>query len=61
LERHKERLFGMYNTFHSNPEARGLGLFLTHRQVQMLGGRIEVSSIEDAGSEFKIYLPYEKN
>tara|TARA_R110002050_G_scaffold136928_1_gene260243 strand:- start:612 stop:2876 length:2265 start_codon:yes stop_codon:yes gene_type:complete len=61
LERHKQRLFGMYNTFHSNPEARGLGLFLTENQVRILGGRIEVSSIESEGSEFKVYLPYEKD
>tara|TARA_R110001592_G_scaffold69489_1_gene213146 strand:- start:6752 stop:9370 length:2619 start_codon:yes stop_codon:yes gene_type:complete len=61
LERHKQRLFGMYNTFHNNPEARGLGLFLTENQVRILGGRIEVSSIESKGSEFKVYLPYEKD
>jgi PAS domain S-box-containing protein len=61
LQRHKQRLFGMYNTFHSNPEARGLGLFLTENQVRILGGRIEVSSIESEGSEFKVYLPHEKD
>jgi PAS domain S-box-containing protein len=61
LVRHKDRLFGMYNTFHNHSEARGLGLFLSQRQVQVLGGRIDVSSTEGEGSEFKIYLPYEEN
>ena len=61
LTRHKERLFGMYNTFHSNPEARGLGLYLTENQVRILGGRIEVESLEGEGTNFKVYLPHEKD
>lgn len=61
LDRHNKRLFGMYNTFHSNPEARGLGLYLTENQVRILGGRIEVESVEGEGTNFKVYLPHEKD
>jgi len=61
LNKHKERLFGMYNTFHSNPEARGLGLYLTENQVRILGGHIEVNSIEGEGAIFKVYLPHEED
>ncbi len=61
LKRHKDRLFGMYNTFHENPEARGLGLYLLKNQVESMGGKVEVKSELSVGSTFTIYLPYEEN
>jgi len=54
LEKYGPRLFGMYNTFHGNPDARGVGLFITKNQVEALGGEIKVSSEPNVGSTFKI-------
>ena len=54
LIRNGEKLFGLYETFHRNPEARGLGLFLTHNQIDSVGGKILVESKVDEGSKFTI-------
>ncbi len=35
----------------------GLGLSITKRFIEMLGGRIEVTSTVDVGSRFTVYLP----
>ena len=54
VERYSDRIFGLMQVFHRNPEARGIGLFLCKAQVEAVGGRIEVHSKPDIGSEFKI-------
>lgn len=56
LERHREKLFGMYKTFHGNDDARGIGLFISKSQVELMGGNIEVESEPDKGSVFKIFF-----
>ena len=61
LKRHGAKLFGMYKTFHANAEARGIGLFITKNQVEVMGGRIEVESQENVGTTFKVYLRHEEN
>ncbi len=57
MKRHGEKLFSMYKTFHGNPDARGLGLYITKSQVDALGGRIEVESQPGQGSTFRVYFP----
>ena len=56
LEKNKEKIFGMYKTFHDNENATGIGLFMTKNHVETLGGKIEVLSKVNEGSEFKISL-----
>jgi PAS domain S-box-containing protein len=56
LKRHGEKLFGMYKTFHGNSDAKGIGLFITKNQVEVMGGKIEVQSEVNIGTTFKIYL-----
>jgi PAS domain S-box-containing protein len=56
LEKEGKKIFGMYKTFHGNNDALGIGLFITKNQIEAMGGKIEVDSIEDIGSNFKIYL-----
>jgi PAS domain S-box-containing protein len=56
LERYGKKLFGMYNTFHGNADAKGIGLFITKNQVEAMGGKIEVISNVGQGATFKIFL-----
>lgn len=57
LHKYKDRLFGMYNTFHGNKDAKGLGLFITKTQIEAMRGKIEVESTIDVGTTFKVYFP----
>lgn len=54
LEKYGARLFGMYKTFHNNPAARGIGLFITKNQIESMGGSVEIESKEGFGTTFKI-------
>ena len=56
LVRNKDKVFGMYKTFHPNEDAHGLGLFSTKNQVEAMNGKIEVASEVGVGSTFKVYF-----
>ncbi|MFN4150843.1 MAG: sensor histidine kinase, partial [Candidatus Sericytochromatia bacterium] len=56
LDRYGKKIFGMYKTFHNNPDARGIGLFITKNQIEALGGKIEVNSNLDEGTTFKLFF-----
>jgi signal transduction histidine kinase len=54
LKKSGDLIFGLYKRFHSNAEGKGLGLFMVKTQVEALGGKISVQSLENVGTEFKI-------
>jgi signal transduction histidine kinase len=54
LDQYGDKMFGMYKTFHSNPDAKGIGLFITKNQVETMGGSISVTSTVNIGTTFKI-------
>lgn len=56
LDKHGEKLFGMYNTFHGNENSKGIGLFITKNQIESMGGKISVESESGYGTTFKIRL-----
>lgn len=56
LKKHRDKLFGMYKTFHRNRDSRGIGLFITKNQVESMGGKIEVESQVNEGTTFKVIL-----
>ena len=43
-----------------NPGGTGLGLSIVKQIIRLLGGKINVESVENEGSLFQFYLPYEK-
>ena len=56
LERYGDKVFGMYKTFHANPDAKGIGLFITRNQIESLGGTIKIDSTVNVGTKFTIRL-----
>ncbi len=44
LEGNEQRLFGMFQTFHQHPEARGVGLFQVKNRLKSIGGDVSLES-----------------
>ena len=60
-EEFQKNMFGFFErekqTASSNSEGVGLGLSIVKGLVDLMGGRIEVKSAVDEGTEFLVYLP----
>ena len=56
LEKYNDEIFGLYKTFHSNEDSKGVGLHITKNQIEAMNGKIEVSSEIGVGTVFKIYF-----
>ena len=56
LDRHGDKIFGMYKTFHKHEDAKGIGLFITKNQIESMNGKIEVDSQVDMGTEFRLFF-----
>lgn len=56
MDRFKDKLFGLFQRFHTHTEGAGIGLHVIHSIVESYGGRIYVDSVVDRGTTFKIYL-----
>ncbi|MBC5862756.1 PAS domain S-box protein [Flavobacterium turcicum] len=54
LVKNADKIFGMYKTFTSHADARGIGLFITKNQIDAMGGNITVESEPNIGTTFKI-------
>ncbi len=57
LNKNGRKIFGLYNRFHNHVEGKGIGLFMVKKQVELLGGCIEISSEENIGTIFKLSFP----
>lgn len=56
MERHGDKLFGLYKTFANVPNSRGIGLFITRNQINAMGGKVTVESQVGVGTTFKVYF-----
>ena len=56
LNKNGDKLFGMYKTFHTNDDARGIGLYITKNQIEAMGGNIITCSELNKGTTFKVYF-----
>lgn len=57
LNMYKNQIFGMFKQFSSIRDGKGLGLYLTKSQVEMLGGTISIDSVLNVGTTFEIRMP----
>lgn len=51
------KLFTMFGRFHEHKEGTGIGLYLTKKSIEAVGGKLSVESTADVGSVFSIHLP----
>ena len=54
FEKNKDKIFGIYKTFHSGEDSRGFGLYITKSQIEVMGGKIAIESKENQGTTFTI-------
>ena len=54
MDKHGHKLFGLNKVFHSHPEAKGVGLYMTKVQIEAMGGSISATSKIDVGSTFTV-------
>jgi len=53
---YKDKVFTLYQRFHTHVEGKGLGLYLVKTQILALGGKIELESKVGEGTVFKVYF-----
>ena len=54
MDKKGDKIFGLYNRFHSHVEGKGMGLFMVKTQVEALGGKITITSEPNKGTEFTV-------
>ena len=52
----KDKIFMLYQRFHTHIKGKGIGLFMVKTQLDILEGKIEVESEKDKGTTFKVYF-----
>ncbi len=58
---YKEKLFRMFRRLHDQNEGSAIGLYLVKRVVDQTGGKLDVDSVENEGTEFKIFLTQQQD
>jgi len=56
MKKFGDKLFQMYKTFHHKKDSIGIGLFVTKKYIESLGGKVTAISEVGVDSEFSIYL-----
>ena len=54
LDKHGEKVFGLYKTFSGRQDSRGVGLFITKNQINAMGGSVDIESEPEVGTTFKV-------
>jgi ligand-binding sensor domain-containing protein/signal transduction histidine kinase len=52
----RDKLFTLYQRFHTHVDGKGMGLYLVKTQMTAMGGRIEIESKVDSGTTFSAYF-----
>ncbi|MEP5611061.1 MAG: PAS domain-containing sensor histidine kinase [Cyclobacteriaceae bacterium] len=54
MKKNAKKLFRMYETFSTNKDSRGFGLYITKNQMEAMGGKIDADSELGKGTTFNI-------
>ncbi|HTF02685.1 MAG TPA: PAS domain S-box protein [Bacteroidia bacterium] len=54
LNMHGDKVFGLYKRFHLDVKGKGMGLYMVKTQVESLGGKIDIKSEVNKGTEIMI-------
>ncbi len=60
LDKNGEKVFGLYQRFHTHIMGKGMGLYMVKSQLESIGGRISLRSKPNVGSEFTLEFNVEK-
>jgi len=58
MKRHGDKLYGLFQRFHTHAEGMGIGLHIVQSIVESYGGKIQVDSEVGRGTTFKIFLTH---
>lgn len=56
MDKFGNKIFGLYQRFHTKIDGKGLGLYIIKSQIEAMNGKIEVDSMPDVGTTFCIYF-----
>jgi signal transduction histidine kinase len=56
IKKYGKKVFLLNQVFHEGYDSKGIGLYITKTQVESLGGRVEVKSAVNEGSEFIVWF-----
>ena len=57
LEKYGDKIFSLFQRFHSGVNGKGMGLYIIKNQIESLDGTIQVESAKNEGTVFTITIP----
>lgn len=57
LEKYGDKIFSLFQRFHSGVYGKGMGLYIIKNQIESLHGTIRVESVKNEGTIFTIVIP----
>ncbi len=60
LDKHRSKLFTIFNRFHTHKEGNGVGLYIVKKLIVEAGGDIEIDSTVNVGTTFTLSFPKRK-
>jgi signal transduction histidine kinase len=56
MKRYKDKLYGLFQRFHTHTDGMGIGLHMIHSIIESYDGKISIDSQVGKGTTFKIYF-----
>jgi PAS domain S-box-containing protein len=56
LEKHKDRVFGLFQRVHTEVQGTGMGLYIVKKALEKQGGKIDIDSELGVGTTFTVFF-----